>query len=264
LPGWQDNEELVAAGKRALEFDRAAIERGPGAELAPTERERLGRTYLLNQQAFADSAGRTVGVLATGIDVTETKTMEAALKRAERDAADRAKMFVELIDALPVSIAMRDTEGRFLQVNRTWERYFNIRREDAIGRRFPELPGWREGEELEAAAKRSVQLDLDAIARGPTAAPVAGEGHRLGRSYVVSRQVFSDSMGRMTAVLATGVDITESKAMEAALKQAEHNAADRAKFISEIGRRAADLVAMRDLEGRYVLVNRMWERFYWR
>jgi PAS domain S-box-containing protein len=222
LPGWQDNEELVAAGKRALDYDRAAIERGPGAEPVPTERERLGRTYLLSQQAFADSAGRTLGVLATGIDITESKAMEAALKRAERDAADRAKMFVELIDALPVSIALRDTEGRFLQVNRTWERYFNIRREEAIGKRFPELPGWGEGEPLEAAAQRSVKMDLDTIARGPSAEPVHGEGHRLGRSYVVSRQVFADSMGRMTAVLATGVDITENKAMEAALATERH------------------------------------------
>jgi PAS domain S-box-containing protein len=217
LPGWKDNAELAAVAKDAEQIDRDVIARGPGAEPLQIERARLGRTYLNSRQVFVDTAGRTVGVLGTGLDTTERREMEEALKRAERDAADRAKIFDELIDALPVSIALRDTAGRFLKVNRTWERYFNIRREDALGKLFSELPGWRDGEPLDANAKRSAQYDRDAIARGPDAEPTQVEGNRLGRAYITSRQVFADSAGRLTAVLATGRDITESKAMEEAL-----------------------------------------------
>jgi PAS domain S-box-containing protein len=239
----REDASLLAQGASAPLFE--AVHQGP----------RPNQWRIVRKAVLSREDGTVVGLISSSTDISD-------LKRVEGELADRAKFVGELIDALPVSIALRDTEGRFLQVNRTWERYFNICREEAIGRRFPELPGWREGEELEAAAKRSIQLDLEAVARGPTAEPVAGEGHRLGRSYVVSRQVFTDSTGRTTAVLATGVDITENKAMETALKQAEREAADRAKFISEMVEALPISVAMRDLEGRYVLVNRAWERYF--
>jgi len=224
LPGW-DRPELAEAGQIGGQLDREVLAGGPGGAPRMLERQRLGRTYLLTRQVYADTSGRTLGVLATGIDTTERHAMEVALKRAEREAADHAKFISELFDALPVSIALRDTEHRFLQVNRTWERFFGLRREEVIGKRFAELPGWQENPELLEVAREGEQIDSEIIAGGTGKEPVALQHRRLGRTYLVSRQVFADSTGRLTAVLATGLDTTEQHAMQEALAAERHRLA---------------------------------------
>jgi len=230
-----------------LALDRAALERGPEAPLDLSEFSHRGRHYLQTRTVMADSQGTVRGVLIASLDATEKYQIEAQL-------ADRAKFIAELVDALPVSIAMRDTEGRFLQVNRTWERYFNLRREDALGKRFFELPGWKENAELAAVAKDAEQIDRDVIARGPGGEPVQVEVQRLGRTYLNSRQVFADTAGRTVGVIATGLDTTERHAMEEALR-------NQVKFINDLFDSVPLSLAMRDPEGRFLYVNRMWETY---
>ena len=53
----------------------------------------------------------------SSVDTTERQVMEQALR-------DQAKFTDDLIDSLPVALAMRDHEGRYLFVNNTWEKLF--------------------------------------------------------------------------------------------------------------------------------------------
>ncbi len=149
--------------------------------------------------------------------VLEGEAKPFAGKAAGTPQGDQVMFSTELVDALPISVAMRDLEGRFLQVNRTWEKYFQVRREDAIGRRFTELPGWQDGIERSEAARRGEQQDSDLIARGPGAGPMLIERERLGRSYLTSRQLYADADGRIAGILATGIDTTELREAEKAL-----------------------------------------------
>jgi len=41
-------------------------------------------------------------------------------------------VYVLSLDALPLSVAVRDVEGRYVLVNRAWEHYFGVKREDAL------------------------------------------------------------------------------------------------------------------------------------
>lgn len=189
--------------------------------------------------------GKVIGLIGANTDITRLKQFEAQL-------ADRAKFISELVDALPVSIALRDTECRFVQVNRTWERYFELRREDALGRRFIELPGWNDNAELAEVAKDAEQIDREVIARGPGGEPLQLEVERLGRSYVNSRQVFTDTAGRTAGVIATALETTERRAMEEALR-------NQVKFINDLFDSVPLSLAMRDPQGRFLFVNRMWE-----
>jgi PAS domain S-box-containing protein len=165
---------------------------------------------IIRKAVLRRADGDVVGLIGANTDITRLKQYEAQL-------ADRAKFITDLVDALPVSIALRDTECRFLRVNRAWERYFNLRREDVLGKRFIELPGWKENAELAQVAKDAEQVDRDVIARGPGGEPLHMEVQRLGRTYLNSRQVFTDTAGRTVGVLATGLDTTERHAMEEAL-----------------------------------------------
>src|SRR5690349_23316210 len=55
----------------------------------------------------------------------------------------------------------------FRSVNRTWERYFGVKRADALGRRRRELPGWPTDRTRVADAEDIERIDREMLARGP-------------------------------------------------------------------------------------------------
>src|SRR5262245_17297040 len=147
------------------------------------------------------------------------RVKKAVTKRRVAKAARSSSVgTVDLIDALPISVAVRDTAGRFVQVNSTWEQYFGISRKDAIGKRFSELPGWKKNPELVRVAREAEKIDREMIARGPDAPPMLFEDSRLGRSYLLGRRLLTDSAGRVAGIVATGIDTTEQRAVKEALE----------------------------------------------
>src|SRR5262249_47156126 len=126
--------------------------------------------------------------------------------------ANQVKFIGDMLEALPISIALRDTEGRFRQVNRTWERYFNIKREDAYGKRIAELPGWKDNPELRSVIERAEALDRQALERGADSPPEPIERQRFGRTYLHSQRAFVDTAGQPVGVVAVSLDTTEQHA----------------------------------------------------
>ncbi|MGE5639279.1 MAG: PAS domain S-box protein [Clostridia bacterium] len=172
------------------------------------------RHFLLSRTVLRDSRGEPNGVLVASVDTSERYAMEEALRSQGAELAERVKFIDEMVDALPISVAMRDLEGRYLLVNRTWERYFDIRREDAIGRRRRDLPG-PTGDAVRAEdADRIEAQDRELIARGPDYLPEPRELVRLGRSFLITSRAIADSRGRSTGVLSAGIETTERRAME--------------------------------------------------
>src|SRR5205814_4939395 len=125
--------------RRFAREDAELIAQGATAQTRQEEHSgpRPGQWRIVKKAVLSRDDGSVIGLVATSTDISE-------LKRIQAELADRAKLETDRVDALPISVALRDTECRFVQVNRTWERYFGIRREDAIGKRFSELPGWQE------------------------------------------------------------------------------------------------------------------------
>jgi PAS domain S-box-containing protein len=125
--------------------------------------------------------GTVAGLIGTNTDIT-------ALKQIEQQLAERATFVAELVDALPISVALRDPEGRYVLVNRTWEQYFGVKRDDALGKRRRELPGWTGDPKRIADADEIERLDLDTLARGPGYVAEPHETLRLGRHYLITRR----------------------------------------------------------------------------
>jgi PAS domain S-box-containing protein len=139
----------------------------------------------------------------------------ARLFPGRRDAEalrDQLKLTRDLLDAVPVAMAMRDTGGRYLFVNSTWEKYFGAKREQVVGTRIQErLPG---GE-----AERALALDREALGRGPGSSFKVEDFERGGRLYSQTRTVVTDPRGGVLGVVIASHDTTERNAMEHALRR---------------------------------------------
>ena len=192
--------------REVLALDRSALERGPGASPQMDEIEFEGRHYTQTRSVLADADGNPRLLVAT-IDTTERHEYQRAL-------ADRNKFITEVIEALPVSVVIRDTHGRHVQVNRAWEKFYNVRREDVLGKRFIEFKGWRDDPELTDFARQAEELDYETLARGADKPLEPMERRRKGRIYLNTRRALVDTEGKPVGIVGVSMDVTDQRALE--------------------------------------------------
>ncbi len=146
--------------------------------------------------------GRTLRFIGSFIDISASKGHELAM-------SNRIKFINDLFDSMPLALALRDPAGRYLLVNRAWERYFGLTRESVVGTSLADVDA--------PAARAALELDRTALALGPG---VQGPDHEYdynGRRLVQTRSVMIDSQGARIGVLTTSLDITEKHAIAQAL-----------------------------------------------
>jgi PAS domain S-box-containing protein len=155
-----------------------------------------------------EPAGFLAFVIAPGVILTRRAIR--AFDAEARRAIDQAKFATDVFDSVPVALSMRDLEGRYVFVNRTWEKYYGNQRDRVIGT----MPRDRATPE-EAAAL--LALDRVALQAGP-AAPTPPADFLLGdKRYLQTRTAMADSQGKLLGVLTASIDTTDRKAMEQAL-----------------------------------------------
>jgi PAS domain-containing protein len=93
--------------------------------------------------AQVDVAGRIRRFITSFQDISTYRSTADALR-------DQLKFSADVFDALPMGLAMRDLEGRYVFVNRTWEEYVGARREDVIGKRVHDRSPKEEADAVEA------------------------------------------------------------------------------------------------------------------
>jgi PAS domain S-box-containing protein len=119
------------------------------------------------------------------------------------------EQLLALIDNTSAVIYMRNVDGRYMLVNREYERLFNVRREDIIGLTdhdlFPlEVADVFRANDLQAAADgRPIQVEE--TAPGPDGL----------RTYITAKFPLLDEAGVSYAVCGISTDITERKQAEA-------------------------------------------------
>ena len=173
----------------------------------------LGLIYpALAFELLAAPASTAAGLVAFVITPAVVLTRRAirAFNEEERRALDQAKFISEVLDLVPVALSMRDAQGKYLLVNRTWERYYGLRREDVIGTH----PSARTNERDTAIV---MQRDRAALEAGPGVSQPAQDFELNGRRYLQTRTAMADSRGKVLGVLVAGIDTTERTAMERAL-----------------------------------------------
>ena len=187
-----------------------------------------------------DSSGRIVAIGGITQDVTERKQAERALRASEA----RLRSFME---NAPVAVAIKDLERRFVLINNKIELAFGRPASEIIGRRSVELS--------DSDGARAVDiLEREVVATGKvaTAEIYFPERKALPWTFEVKFPI-RDASGALVAIGAVAVDITDRKRAELALAESE------ARFRSFMDNAPFDMV-VKDLDGRYLMVNRGVER----
>jgi len=152
----------------------------------------------------------TLGLILAVAVIAARRSMFAA--RATADALRKQVRFSsDVFDSLPIGLAMRDLQGRYVFVNRAWERFVGARREDVIGKTIYDRAKKEEADAVTAE-------DREALARGP-GNPTELEDFVYGdRRYMLQRTVITDAAGAPMGVLVASVDTTERRATEQKLE----------------------------------------------
>ena len=190
----------------------------------------------------ADGAFR--GYRGAGTDVSGSKAMEEAIAQS-RD------LLRVVIDAIPAPISVKDTAGRFLLANQRVSELFGVDVRQIIGRRMDELPMTHIAPDVRAAfAATSDRWEGELLRTGQ---PVLNRERNSqlddGRDYttIESKVPLRDADGRITGILTIALDISERKAAERALDDANlqlrHQAEDMERLAASYAREREHAVA---------------------
>jgi diguanylate cyclase (GGDEF)-like protein/PAS domain S-box-containing protein len=166
--------------------------------------------------------GLTISLLISGLiqslAATGRRSVELAaritehLRQSEASLVEANRMTQQLIEALPIPIFFKDTEGHYLGVNQAWEAYFSTPRDEFLGKTVYELyPANPE------VAERLTVKDLELWAQ---------PGHQTYETEITTRNsqqhnaifykaTFTRADGSVAGLIGTIIDITERKRAEA-------------------------------------------------
>ena len=233
-PEYVDTARRMLAGKLAGEKETCY-----DLEIIAKDGRRI--TVAVNTRPVLQN-GITVGIQGIARDVTERKRAEDALRESEAHLQ-------AILDNCPAMIFQKDIEGRYLQVNREFERTFNLPAEQVLGRTDDELFS----PELAAAFRGTDGRVLDAgraLAFEETAVYADGP-----HAYIVQKFPFQDSAGNVYAVGGISTDIT-------ALKRAEDDLRKQKEILEKIFDHIPVMIRFRDADGRVRLVNQEWQKTF--
>ena len=158
-------------------------------------------------------------IVAIVRDITERKLNDQAL-------AEQVLFQQALADTIPYPIFVKGTDLRFINVNKSYEETFNVRREDVIGKTVLDL------DYLPLADRKAYQAEDTALIASMGMVRkeiplVYGDGLTHSTMYWVKS--FAKADGNIGGLLGTFVDISEQKMAEQTLAHAKSLAEDAVK-----------------------------------
>jgi len=137
-------------------------------------------------------------------------------QKSERELRQSVRRLQDIVDNSAALVYVKDTEGRYLLINRHFEREFGWPREDVLGRTdFDLFPyeaalGYRTNDRRVRETRQAVEVEEHA--------------HGLEGRYLSIKFPMTDEAGRLYGTGGISTDITDRKRAEAAAQQAKEEA----------------------------------------
>ncbi len=155
--------------------------------------------------------GGPLQILSTTRDITESKRIDDELRQSEeryRDLFENAREQAALLDCAQDAIMVRDLEGRILFWNRSAERIFGWRADEALGKTT-------HARYMSATSGQIAEAEMKIFETGEW----TGEMWQLtkdGREIIVESRwtLVRDDQGKPKSILEINTDITEKKRLE--------------------------------------------------
>ncbi|MBN1581986.1 MAG: PAS domain S-box protein [Anaerolineae bacterium] len=179
-------DSLIAGEVEAVEYFENAVLTQGGEE----------KTIAWHNTILRDDQGRIVGTLSSGEDITERERAVESLRRNN-------EFMQSFLQNTPSSIFVRDLEGRYLVVNRQYQRVIGRTAEETIGRHPKELHRPQAAEQIARHDDRVLQSGLPF--ESEEIIFVGDEPHTFAFTQVPLR----DADGRPYAICTVATDITE-------------------------------------------------------
>ena len=221
---WQPHEQAVLAADRAITFEEQGV--------------RTQSAYLATKFLLRDERGAPYALCNISIDITERKRAEEAAQRAQQQLSD-------ILHHTPAVVYAKDMQGRFIMANQEWRNKTGFGEAEIVGKTGPELfPALFGPGDVWFPQERDVIETGQAITHEEM-------GRNTGSSYLATKFLLRDTSGQPYALCNISLDITEHKRAEEAVQRAQQQ-------LQDIFDNTPAVVYVKDLEGRYIFVNREW------
>lgn len=277
LPGGADAASFLAAHRRAL---AGASQR---MQLAIA-----GTSLSCRLEPVRDGAGRPIGVVGSAVDTTERD-------RAARIVETQLRVFAATLEHVPEGIGICDASGRFLYVNAAGRRFAELEVEGArvvedgsavwgqwYDERGPVGPeDWPitralQGEIVSPREFYKVRADGSRLDLQFAAAPLRDEhgaiiGAAVSSLDITARRRAEEEVRALNQQLERRVQARTTE-LEDAVRARDREAAERLRAMDLLARNeqllrdvldhSTAVIFLKDLDGRYLLINRHYERLF--
>ncbi|MGE5202369.1 MAG: PAS domain-containing protein, partial [Acidobacteriota bacterium] len=190
-----------------------------------------------------DETGEIMGIAGFAMDISARKRAEMAL----RETQGRLQA---IMDNAPFAIFLKDRDGRYQLINRTYTDWFGDRPEDVVGRTAAEVFPSDQARRWETSDREMMETGRVAEEERPVYSGMPGIEYVRSTKFPIR-----DEHGTVIGVAGFIADITARDRAERALRETQ-------RWLQAIMDNAPFAIFLKDREGRYQLINRTYTEWF--
>jgi len=231
--GWYEPHYARSVFKQRIEEENQIL----GLESEWVRRDGARLVGVENARVVRDETGQILYYEGTVTDITQRKELEEKLREGE-------DLYRSVVDGSPALLCHFLPDGKITFVNTAYCKYFGKTREELLGKTFLSLIP---EEDRQAVMDNILSLTVDSPSMTHEHKVIDSNGRVCWQRW--ANRAFFGEYGHVLHFQSFGEDITERRS-------AEEDARRGHELIRGILDNAGSIVVVRDMQGRYIMVNR--------